>query len=271
MVRHKKKKPKKKWKIRDIIYLSLAVVFSISIIYATFSYFTNPPQSPSEPPELFAAIIDPLSVNQPNQTFITEVGTLLEASGYTVDVFGWEAVTVNFYQALPIFGYDLIIIRTPQCLIEGQPEQYYGIPIFLITTEEYDQEEYTLMQQNEQVVAVQPFSNDKQYFALSPDFVYEVMQGQFEDTVIIIAGSYGLYDPSLAIDLFDKGALAIISWNGWIPPPYMDSATVLLLNNLFVERMNLEEAVEDTNNIFATELGALGYYPDSAGEIRYIY
>jgi len=271
MTHRREKKSAKKWKIKDIIYVSLAVLFSISILYMTFMYFTNPPQSPPESPKLFAAIIDPLSINQPNQTFISEVGTLLQTKGYTVDVYSWEVVTVDFYQALPVFGYDLIIIRTPQCLIEGQQEQDYGIPIFLVTSEEYDQEKYALMQQNGQVVSAQPFNDDKQYFALSPDFVFEIMQGEFEDTFIIITGSFGLYDASLAIDLFDKGALAIVGWNGRITSSNADSATILLFKNLLIEKMKLEQAVEDINKIFATEWSSLGYYPKSAGEIRYVY
>ena len=122
MVRPKKKKAKKKWKIQDVIFFSLAVVFSASIIFAGFSHVFNPPRPPPEPPSLFAAIIDPLSVNQPNQTFIDEAETLLENSGYTVDVYSWEIVTVNFYQILPSLGYDLIIVRTSPCLIPDQPD-----------------------------------------------------------------------------------------------------------------------------------------------------
>ncbi len=270
MVRPKKKKPKKKWKIQDVILFSLAVVFSASIIFAGFSYVFNPPKPPPEPPSLFAAIIDPLSVDFPNQTFIDEAETLLENSGYTVDVYSWELVTVDFYRILPALNYDLIIIRSPQCWFEDQPGRDYGIPIFLVTAEEFDQDKYVILQGNDQVVPVQPWVNGTVYFAASPDFVLDVMQGQFQGTVIIIAGSFGLFDNSLAIEMFDKGAIAIVSWKGGIITPYMDSAIVLLLNNLFVEKITLEDAVEDTNNTLGTFGGTLGFYPYSAREIRFI-
>ncbi len=57
-----------------------------------------------------AAIVDQLSLTQPNPDFISSARSLLGEAGYTVDYFPGERVTVDFYRTLPQRDYDLILL-----------------------------------------------------------------------------------------------------------------------------------------------------------------
>lgn len=59
-----------------------------------------------------AAIVDQLSLTQPNPAFAETATGILEDAGYLVDYYPGEAVTVEFYRDLPTHGYDLIL-RSP--------------------------------------------------------------------------------------------------------------------------------------------------------------
>ena len=48
-----------------------------------------------------AAIVDQLSVSMPNQTFVNEAVELLEKTGFTVDYYPANKVTIDFYRHLP--------------------------------------------------------------------------------------------------------------------------------------------------------------------------
>ncbi len=65
--------------------------------------------SPSRP--FTAAIVDQLSLTQPNPEFIGQARGLLAQAGYLVDYYPGEQVTVDFYRDLPTRNYDLIILR----------------------------------------------------------------------------------------------------------------------------------------------------------------
>jgi hypothetical protein len=58
-----------------------------------------------------AAIIDQLSLTQPNPDFAASATSILEQAGYAVDYFPGEQVTVDLYRNLPTHDYDLIILR----------------------------------------------------------------------------------------------------------------------------------------------------------------
>jgi len=263
-------KPKKKRKIRDLVELSLVLVFCASFLFIGLSYVLNPnPIGSGQPSTLTAAIIDPLSVTQPNQSFINKAEALLEDAGFKVDYYGWRDVTVDFYATLPTKGYKLIVFRTHSGILmnaSGQPIP--GNPVFLFTAEQYDPNKHTWLLLTDQVAPANPWDSPTFYFAIAPKFVKESMQGQFKNTVIIIAGCRGLYSTALAEALIGRGASVILSWDMGVAAPYMDGATMLLLERLLVGKEAVAQAVRDTMETVGPdpeEESTMHYYPSEKG------
>jgi hypothetical protein len=58
-----------------------------------------------------AAIVDHLSLTEPNPAFADRATGVLEEAGYAVDYYPGEQVTVDFYRELPSRGYEMLILR----------------------------------------------------------------------------------------------------------------------------------------------------------------
>lgn len=114
-------------------YRIVAIVFFLGIFlllnYFPYSSGINVNQT-SQPR---AAVVDQLSISQPNQTFVLTATNLLEEAGYTVNYYPGEEVTIDFFKNLPAFDYDLIIMRVHMATRFGEP----GSPIALFTSEPY--------------------------------------------------------------------------------------------------------------------------------------
>jgi len=261
----KAKDKQKKQKLKDKILLSLIVIFCVGFIVIGLGYVLNPtPINPPEPPPLYAVVLDPLSVTQPNQTFIDGASEILEDAGFEVDVFSKASVTVDFYKTLATKGYDVIIFRTHSGILmnaTGQPIP--GDPVFLFTAEEYDPTKHNWLLLNDLVAPANPWDTETFYFAISPSFVRETMQGSFNDTVIIIDGCHGLYSTTMADAFISRGASVIISWDDKVTAPHMDAATILLLEKLLMNNESVYQAVEETKNKVGPDPtgGILTYYP----------
>ena len=64
-----------------------------------------------------AAIIDQLYLLEPNPSFIDNTTQILEAYGFTVDLWQGADVTVDFYRELPAMDYKLIVFRVHSGLL----------------------------------------------------------------------------------------------------------------------------------------------------------
>lgn len=109
--------------------LALVILF---IALVSFYAFSHPPTtSMNLPPTHKAAIVDQLSLTEPNQTIIQACTEILQSAGFTVDYYEPKDVTVDFYRNLPSKGYGLIIFRAhsagarapddPLCLFTSEP------------------------------------------------------------------------------------------------------------------------------------------------------
>lgn len=222
------------------IYVAVTVAIILILIGAAlFFYFQQPGQS-SEPK---AAIIDQLSSSKltdssryPNQTFIDTAGTLLYTHFPEVDYYSDNA-TVENYKSLPSKGYKMIIWRVHSAL---DPSGYAAIS----TTENNGTADYP-QYSNGGLTLCDIAGDPKMYFAITPKFVSEVMTGKFDDTIIILMSCNGLKEgyTKTAEALEEKGARAIISWDGWIENPNNDNATAFLLNCLISENDTIQQAV----------------------------
>ena len=68
-------------------------------------------QRPREEAPKKAAILDGLSRDYPNRTFIESAKKILERAGFTVDIYGPENTSRNLLKELPSRDYGLIIFR----------------------------------------------------------------------------------------------------------------------------------------------------------------
>jgi len=83
-------------------------------------------------------------------------------------------------------------------------------------------------------------------FAIGARFTKYSMDGEFDNTVIIMTGCNCLHLTDLALAFYEKGASSYLGWNGLVVLEYVDDATITLLEKLLSEELSLQEAVEET-------------------------
>jgi hypothetical protein len=208
-----------------------------------------------------AAIVDQLSLTQPNPTFVDAATEILKDAGYAVDYHPGEEVTVEFYRTFPAQPYDLIIYRVHSALgrENGEPADW----VTLFTSDSYHESWYLDEQKSRRLSKVSYYENGPPYFGIMPAFVRSSMKGDLEGSTVVLMGCDGLATETIAKALVDKGAKAVVSWNGLVTGNHTDAAAEQLLRHLATEGLPLKEAVEKT----AAEIG-----PDPAyGSVLRLY
>jgi hypothetical protein len=234
----------------------------------------------AEAPELRAAIVDQLALNEPNPEFVQSATNTLEQAGYTVDYYPPEQVTVDFYRHLPEKQYVLIVFRVH---IARFDEQYLTVedPVrrqaildafangaFLFTSEQYDKTKYPEDREKLRLFAVRNLnaSGDVRYFGITPRFIGS-MQGNFRKATIVLMGCDGLLFDQTAQEFVDKGAGAVIGWDGLVSGSHTDQATKSFLQKTIVQGLPLGDAVRQTMAEVGREPAydsALKVYPEDA-------
>ena len=208
-----------------------------------------------------AAIVDQLSLTQPSPTFVDTATELLEQAGYAVDYFPGEQVTVEFFRKFPPQPYGLIILRVHSALGRegGRPADW----ITLFTSDSYRETWYVDEQKTRRLSKVSYYEDGPPYFGIMPGFIKSSMKGNLQDATVVMMGCDGLATETIAAALVDKGAKAVVSWNGLVSGDHTDAATEALLRHFVTEGLPLREAVDET----ATEVG-----PDPAyGSVLRLY
>jgi len=237
----------------------------------------------SEPKELRAAIVDQLALTEPNPSFAEEATRTLQGAGYTVDYYPGEQVTVDFYRDLPTLKYDLLVMRAHTARFEEESLTLddpvrrqevldaFGQDVFFFTSELYDRSKYAEERDAFRLFAVRyRQGGDERYFGVTPHFIESSMRGSFDGATIIIMGCDGLLFDNTPKALVERGAKAVIGWDGLVTSAQTDTATERLLQHLVVEGLPLGEAVQKT----MAEVGAdssygnsLRVYPESAASL----
>ncbi|MGD8506990.1 MAG: hypothetical protein PVF15_10060 [Candidatus Bathyarchaeota archaeon] len=281
-MKNKKRKPRGiKHKIREEKKreqrIGLAIIIAILITIITVSsLFIHSMLSSSQQAQgtgsTFkprAAIVDHLSLTASNQTFIQTAVTTLGNTGFSVDYYQGEKVTVKFYRDLPTHGFRLLILRVHSALVSaGEP------PVSLFTSEPYSKTKYVYEQLADQLGWVTyRFENgtpkEPTYFGISPLFIKHSMNGRFPDTLVIMMGCNGLTYTDMAEAFIEKGAKVYVSWNDSVLASHTDSATTHLLQYLFTQELTLEESLKETFKKVGVDpiyKSLLTYYPPEAGD-----
>ena len=79
-----------------------------------------------------------------------------------------------------------------------------------------------------------------------PNFIKSSMKGNFPGTTIIIMGCDGLRSDSIAEAFVERGAKAVVGWDGLVSSAHTDAATERLLQHLLADGLPLQEAVAQT-------------------------
>ena len=218
--------------------LPLAAVCGILALGGAVVVLRRPSSNSSVP--LKAAIIDQLSLTQPNPQFRDSATQLLQAQGYTVDYVPGQDVTVDYYRALATHHYQLIIFRTHAATFaDATPDRQFAL---LFTNEPFRPDQHTDLIRKQELAEAVYDSGSAPLFAVPPAFFEDEMPGRFSGTQIVMMGCNGLEYPGTAQAFFDKGASAFVSWDRKVTPEHTDAATEKLLHYLLVEHLPLAES-----------------------------
>ena len=248
---------------------SLIVVICLALI--GFVLFIGCSQEANHgEPGLKAAIVDQLYLLEPNPDFIDEVKAHLEASGFEVDIYQGEEVSVKFYRELPKYRYKLIIFRAHSGLMQRQEDSQVVVKeaTYLFTGEAYKQTKYVREQLTDQMLPARMVEDYPLVFAVNSKFLLSSMTGRFEDTAIIMMGCGTTYLNDMAAAFGLKGASTYIGWDSGVGIGYVDEATLLLVKKLCIENLTIEEAVAETmaqEGPDPSTRARLKYYPSESG------
>jgi hypothetical protein len=246
-------------------FLTIALAVCTLALPGLILFAGCPPPHPDS--GLKAAIVDQLAILEPNQAFIDQVTTELEACGLEVDVYSSNEVNVELYRQLPKYGYELIIFRAHAGLLKAEEgSEVVGVKraTYLFTAEEYSQMKYVREQLDDQLLPAEMTADFPLVFAVNSKFVLESMQGRFDDTVIIMMGCSCLYLKDMAAAFTLKGASTYLGWDGSVDLGYVDRAAAGLITSLCTEGMTVGEAAAEIEP--DPDWGAeLKFYPQESG------
>jgi len=222
------------------VLVILAIAIAGSVLLSRSGAVENPP-APT------AAIIDQLSASIPNPEFVNSSMTILRESGFLVDYYPSERVTVDLYRELPSLEYDLIVFRThvgrTRKVDSETGEVTWPGYVSIFTGEPFTgRDKYPKQGVGEGVTD----EGGPILYAITTGFVEHVMNGKFNGTVIVMMGCDGLLSSQTAKVFLDKGASAFIGWNDYVTASHTDASTNLLLDKLFTQRQPVAEAVAQT-------------------------
>jgi hypothetical protein len=226
----------------------------VSGLIAVFVVYRSWPRGSQE--RRSAAIVDGLSEEFPSPRFVSEASRILREGGYTVDVFNASSITVAFYRGLPSRDYEIIVLR-----VHSAPMDEGRIPGAALFTGENREGLYMLEQLLGWVRMARTLTRGERFYAVTPSFLEEALEGSFKNTTILLMSCYGSIDDTLGRILTGRGAYALVGWTDRVTPEHMDKAALLILEKLVGEGLTLQEAVECAAK-------TLGPDPVYGGELR---
>ena len=226
----------------------LVGVASLGAVLAALLAFGGLNASDSPGPKT-AAIVDQLSLTQPNPDFAASATDLLEQAGYRVDYISGQEVTVDFYRDLPARDYSLVILRVHSGMAEetdiGTGETAKREYVSLFTGEPYSQDKY-VQEQIGRLGKAEYYEGAPPLFGIGPEFIELSMRGRFDGTLIVMMGCDGLRSQTTGQAFLDKGASAFVSWSRSVSASHTDAATLRLLEKLVLDGLEVGDAVAQT-------------------------
>ena len=259
------KKPKRKSNLSTLAALLVVVIIFAFVVYSLIA----PQQTEPQTSLMKAAIVDQLSMLDPNREFTKPAEDIMRQAGLNVDIYGPENVTVGLYAWLPDAGYRLILFRVHG----GVNQKMEGNPVGLYTSEPYNE----LSHQQEQLADLVGMGraydrNDTVVFAVTPKFIRERSITDYPGTVIVLMGCYGLFSTDLPQAFIDRGASVIIGWKGLVGLEHTDRATLVLLEAILLDKLSIRDSVDRTIDRVGPDpesKSPLAYYPEEKGNLTF--
>ena len=199
-----------------------------------------------------AVIIDQLHLDFPSRFFQENATKILMDGGYEVDLVTTEDITVDFYKNLPSMDYEFIVLRSHSLAIyDNKPSSW------IFTGEKYDKGRYTQEQLFGMLSPGVPFrqgqisqmtqgdAKSERLFMIGSKMVDEMMVGQFPGTQIILGGCDTMSHVYLAEAFVKRGASSVVGWNGLVELRDNDNVMLSLLEDIFYENLEINDAVEN--------------------------
>jgi len=203
--------------------------------------------TPTETNGFKAAIIDQLSLRQPNPEFVTQATTLLESLGLKVDLWQGSDITVDFYRKLPSMGYRFILLRVHSgTLLElGDNSSVVEMPYtYLFTAEKYTTTRYVTDQLSDKVSYAIMEEDTPEVFAVNSQFIRSA-KGTFNNTFILSMGCESYRHDDLQQAFIAKGASTYIGWSDIVTLEHVDKVTLALLQDFCTGNMTIQQGVEN--------------------------
>jgi len=250
--------------VRPVRNISYAIIL-ILVFTGSFVFLIRNPQwysSIERSRPLKAALVDEVSQTDPDPYLVVNVTNALTRVGYTVDDYGPNNVTVDFFKTLPLKGYGVIILRNHSATLKGNV-------IALVTSEPFDPGKFVSEQQSGLVVEAKLRPSNTTYFGITPTFVREEMQGTFPNTVIVVTGCAGLADSEMAQAFVTRGAEVYISWDQIVLVNQSDGGAILLIQSMTTGHTIDYAVATATLNAPSSPLysSQLRYYPLDKGRV----
>jgi hypothetical protein len=245
----------RRWRIAALLAIAAAVV-----VAAAVSGLVVLARSGESRPR--ALIVDQLDQTFPDPDFIKQAGSLLEGAGYDVRYTPGDRVTVDFYRKLGGHDYDLIILRSHSARLRDRVTQQLSDVAVLFTSEPFADTKYINDQMAGRLGPAFYYDGGEKYFGVHPAFIESDVEGGFGGATVIVMGCDALRSDVIARAFVDKGAKAVIGWNGPVSAEHTDQATERLLQHLVIDKLGVQEAVAETMSEVAPD-------PSSGSELRY--
>ena len=251
---------KRRKKVKRGIWLSrkrrrwpwILLILAAAIIFISIAAYLS--QKPGEvaPPKR-AVILDGLSADYPNQTFIKSAEKVLGQAGFTVDVYGLENITLSLLRKLPSEDYGLVIFRVHGGRIKQPIGLFIGGGLFI---ERCGPESHREEVETGYLLLGRPFFSNETYCVAPPHYITDKLHGRFKEAIIIAMSCFTGDDEVMARAFFKRGARAYIGFKGEISPAYADAFTIKLLQKLYAENIPIQEAFNQARS----ELGPDPHY-----------
>jgi len=202
-----------------------------------------------------AVIIDQLHQDFPNESFHANATKILTDGGFEVDLFTTADITIDFYKELPSMDYEFIVLRSHSLAIYGKKPSSW-----IFTGEKYDAGRYTQEQLSGMLSPGVPFrqgqisqmtqgdAKSQRLFMIGSKMVDKMMEGQFSGTHIILGGCDTMSHSFFADAFIKRGASSVVGWNGLVELRDNDAVMLSLLDDIFNENLEMDDAVEKVMN-----------------------
>ncbi|MEM0006902.1 MAG: hypothetical protein QXR89_01365 [Candidatus Bathyarchaeia archaeon] len=242
-----------------VVSITLAVIIILGAVIYQFFWRASEGEIKFS---LRATIIDQLSEDFYNKTFVNVTTTILKKYNFTVEYYNHTQTKVEFFKKLAKGNYGIIILRTHAALRKD------GSTVDFFTSERYDETKYAELQNEGLLVKgeLNISGTIKEYFAFTPDFVKE-LEGTFPKSIVIAMGCQTLNQTAgihMAEAFRSKGATVYIGWDSWVSITHSDWEIIKLIQRLFYGNKTIEQAVGGAYPDWSFKIPShLRFYPDS--------